>query len=233
MASKSSFLDKVLGRLPRLDKEGLQTVVERLAHERAFLETLFNTIEDGVLVGFSSRNTCCGFAWFTPATPEQVLVAIDQVIPFIELADLMVEAPPKLNGAAVTAINVGARLGVPGCDLQRREVGVAVGAEPDRAEHRAEPLQFGDLRVPEGDGPFPLAVVLHGGYWQSTYNLVAPEKGNQLDVVGWVTVNNQSGKVFESAAVKLMAGDVNKIAPKAAQATGVAMLDLLGPALAA
>lgn len=50
MASKSNFLDKVLGRLPRLDKEGLQTVVERLAHERAFLETLFNTIEDGVLV---------------------------------------------------------------------------------------------------------------------------------------------------------------------------------------
>jgi two-component system, sporulation sensor kinase E len=48
--SKSNFLDKVLGRLPRLDKEGLQTVVERLAHERAFLETLFNTIEDGVLV---------------------------------------------------------------------------------------------------------------------------------------------------------------------------------------
>ena len=50
MPSKSSFLDKVLGRLPRLDKEGLQTVVERLAHERSFLETLFNTIEDGVLV---------------------------------------------------------------------------------------------------------------------------------------------------------------------------------------
>ena len=50
MASKSNFLDKVLGRLPRLDKEGLQSVVERLAHERAFLETLFNTIEDGVLV---------------------------------------------------------------------------------------------------------------------------------------------------------------------------------------
>lgn len=50
MPSKSNFLDKVLGRLPRLDKEGLQTVVERLAQERAFLETLFNTIEDGVLV---------------------------------------------------------------------------------------------------------------------------------------------------------------------------------------
>ena len=50
MAVKSSFLDKVLGRIGRLDTEGLQTVVQRLARERSFLETLFNTIEDGVLV---------------------------------------------------------------------------------------------------------------------------------------------------------------------------------------
>jgi len=49
-APKSSFLGKVLDRISRLDKEGLQTVVERLARERSFLETLFNTIEDGVLV---------------------------------------------------------------------------------------------------------------------------------------------------------------------------------------
>jgi two-component system, sporulation sensor kinase E len=47
---KSSFLDKVLGRIGRLDTQGLQTVVERLARERTFLETLFNTIEDGILV---------------------------------------------------------------------------------------------------------------------------------------------------------------------------------------
>lgn len=39
-----------MGRIGRLDTEGLQTVVQRLARERSFLETLFNTIEDGVLV---------------------------------------------------------------------------------------------------------------------------------------------------------------------------------------
>ncbi len=49
-AGKSSFLDKVLGRIGRLDADGLQKVVQRLARERDFLETLFNTIEDGVLV---------------------------------------------------------------------------------------------------------------------------------------------------------------------------------------
>ncbi len=50
MGTKSSFLDKVLPRIGRLDEAGLQTVVQRLARERTFLETLFNTIEDGILV---------------------------------------------------------------------------------------------------------------------------------------------------------------------------------------
>ncbi len=49
-APKSSFLDRVIGRIGRLDTAGLQTVVQRLARERTFLETLFNSIEDGVLV---------------------------------------------------------------------------------------------------------------------------------------------------------------------------------------
>jgi 2-keto-4-pentenoate hydratase len=50
-------------------------------------------------------------------TPSEVLASIDQLIPFIELPDLVVQAPPKLNGAAITAINVGARLGVVGTPI--------------------------------------------------------------------------------------------------------------------
>ena len=41
-----------------------------------------------------------------------------------------------------------------------------------RIAYGPEPLQFGDLRVPAGEGPFPLALVLHGGYWQAIYNLI-------------------------------------------------------------
>ena len=50
-------------------------------------------------------------------TPQDVMQAIDQVVPFIELPDLVVQAPQALNGAAITAINVGARLGVLGAPL--------------------------------------------------------------------------------------------------------------------
>ena len=55
-----------------------------------------------------------------------------------------------------------------------------------------------------------------GGFdWSASYNLVSPEKGDMVDLVGWITMNNNSGKTFEDARIKLMAGDVNKIQPHA------------------
>jgi hypothetical protein len=54
-----------------------------------------------------------------------------------------------------------------------------------------------------------------GGFtWEADYNLVSPEKGDTVDLIGWVTMNNQSGKTFRDAKIKLMAGDVNKIQPQ-------------------
>jgi hypothetical protein len=53
-----------------------------------------------------------------------------------------------------------------------------------------------------------------GGFtWEADYNLVSPGKGDTVDLIGWVTMNNQSGKTFRDAKIKLMAGDVNKIQP--------------------
>lgn len=79
-----------------------------------------------------------------------------------------------------------------------------------------------------------LGYITNGLSWQAAYNLVAPEKGDQLDVVGWVTVNNQSGKVFENAAIKLMAGDVNRVqhdrAVPMSRAKGVMMMEMAAAA---
>ena len=58
-----------------------------------------------------------------------------------------------------------------------------------------------------------LGYVTGGMGWEATYNLVMPEKGDTLDLVGWVTVDNQSGVTFRDATIKLMAGDVNKLSP--------------------
>jgi hypothetical protein len=62
-----------------------------------------------------------------------------------------------------------------------------------------------------------ISYVAGGMSWQSDYNLVVSDnpkgKTDLLDMVGWITMRNQSGKTFENANIKLMAGDVNKIQP--------------------
>jgi hypothetical protein len=60
-----------------------------------------------------------------------------------------------------------------------------------------------------------LSYVSGGMSWSADYNILAPATGDTLDLVGWVTLDNQSGKDFEKARVKLMAGDVNKVQPTA------------------
>lgn len=35
----------------------------------------------------------------------------------------------------------------------------------------SEPSQFAELRFPNGKGPFPVLFVVHGGFWQSRYDL--------------------------------------------------------------
>lgn len=47
---KTSFVDKVLGRLTRLDSENVRALMRRLAEERSLLETVFNIVEDGIVV---------------------------------------------------------------------------------------------------------------------------------------------------------------------------------------
>ena len=60
-----------------------------------------------------------------------------------------------------------------------------------------------------------LSYVSGGMTWQSDYNLVVSDKSNSkydvLDMVGWITMRNQSGKTFENARIKLLAGDVSKL----------------------
>ena len=62
-----------------------------------------------------------------------------------------------------------------------------------------------------------LCYITGGMSWEADYNVIAPEKSDVLDIVGWVTMDNQSGKTFENATIKLMAGEVSKIQEGQAQ----------------
>jgi hypothetical protein len=75
-----------------------------------------------------------------------------------------------------------------------------------------------------------LSYVTGGMSWSADYNIVAPETGDLLDLIGWVTLDNQSGKQFDHAHIKLMAGDVNKLRPQDSMtmAAGLAVSGKIG-----
>jgi acetyl esterase/lipase len=41
----------------------------------------------------------------------------------------------------------------------------------NRIQYGQDPQHFAELRFPDGHGPFPLLFVIHGGFWQSAYDL--------------------------------------------------------------
>src|ERR1022692_3504158 len=47
---KSGFLEKLIGRLGRIGPDEVQNYFLRLAQEKGFLETVFNTIQEGIIV---------------------------------------------------------------------------------------------------------------------------------------------------------------------------------------
>jgi hypothetical protein len=87
---------------------------------------------------------------------------------------------------------------------------------PDLGDDTVLKPSFNWLLQSDQPGTFDAEIgYVTGGFdWSASYNLVSPEKGDTVDLVGWITMNNNSGKTFENAKIKLMAGDVNKIQPR-------------------
>jgi len=46
-----------------------------------------------------------------------------------------------------------------------------VPAADRRLPYGGDPRQFGDLRLPAGEGPHPCLVAIHGGFWRARYDL--------------------------------------------------------------
>ncbi|WP_376695542.1 alpha/beta hydrolase family protein [Wenzhouxiangella sp. EGI_FJ10305] len=61
-----------------------------------------------------------------------------------------------------------------------------------------EPSQYAELRLPEGEGPFPVAVLIHGGCWQFQYGVdhIAPLAAdlNEHGVATWAIEYRRLGE---------------------------------------
>nr|MDK2850198.1 hypothetical protein [Candidatus Cloacimonadota bacterium] len=69
-------------------------------------------------------------------------------------------------------------------------------------------LAWSLIAANKGKHPITLSYLSGGFSWDVTYNAVWDEKN--LALSSWVTINNRSGKAFENANLKLIAGEINQ-----------------------
>src|SRR5437870_4328814 len=78
---------------------------------------------------------------------------------------------------------------------------------PPKADYRLhygpDPLHFGDLRLPSaeiwGQGPYPVAIVIHGGFWRAQYDLLhAGHMCAALTATGLATWNIEYRRIGNS-----------------------------------
>lgn len=65
-----------------------------------------------------------------------------------------------------------------------------------------------------GEQQVEITYLAGGMNWTADYNLLLNETETALDLRGWVTLNNHSGRAFQNARLKLVAGDLSRIEPQ-------------------
>jgi acetyl esterase/lipase len=69
--------------------------------------------------------------------------------------------------------------------------------------------QFADLLVPDGDGPFPVAVLIHGGFWRERLTLdLDDDLARDLVPRGWAAWNIEYRRVGNGGGVPHTLDDV-------------------------
>lgn len=99
--------------------------------------------------------------------------------------------------AALLPIQVAAQ------NLRPSDVDALPSSEPSYiGSYGADPRQIGELRIPEGNGPFPVVVMIHGGCWTEGYATMrntAPVS-SALTAKGVATWNIEYRQVGETGA---------------------------------
>lgn len=68
-----------------------------------------------------------------------------------------------------------------------------------RISYGSDPSQFGDLRLPDGDGPHPVVIVIHGGFWYDRYGLdLMDDMSDDLTARGFATWNIEYRRVGQA-----------------------------------
>ena len=86
-----------------------------------------------------------------------------------------------------------------------------------------------------GEHRIETSYLTNGMSWKADYVTVINSDDTELDLTGWVTLNNRSGATYRNAALKLVAGDVQRVRdqiPRRGRAPTLTMAEARAPQFA-
>ncbi|WP_309398995.1 sensor histidine kinase [Cerasicoccus maritimus] len=163
--SKSSPLERILGRLDDLDTTNLTILVQRLARERELLEAVFNTIREGVLVIGKS-----GLVEYANAAALTILGLKDEDVGTLPVWKAVPDLARTMNLSST---------GLDGSGRRVRPAAIARELEITYPEHRFVRIYLTPFEAAEGEKDAPLFTMILTDITEdklSTEQLIQDEK---------------------------------------------------------
>jgi len=140
---------------------GARAVVLACTDDQALKRAITTAVDahDGVLV-------CAGSLGSSRMAQETVLANSSPSLVWLDLRIATTKREEWLDPARVAGIR---GRGLEGIQWAMRWLAARAAWAPIAERYGAGPEQVGDLRVPEGSGPHPVVVLLHGGAWRERW----------------------------------------------------------------
>ncbi len=146
---------------------GLACTFFQSNHEGAIIDALHGAAElaDAVLINAGAL-THYSYAIY------DALVAIDKLTVEVHISNIHArETWRRQSVISPAADHVIYGRGVRGYADALRRLVASAAVPPRRIAYGAADSQYGELREPPGDGPHPVAVLIHGGFWRDVWTL--------------------------------------------------------------
>jgi 3-dehydroquinate dehydratase type II len=186
---------------------GLDVSTFQSNHEGAIIDRLHQARDevDGLVINAGA------FSHYSYAIHDALLAA---ALPAVEVHISNINAREPWRRTSVTAPACTYALfgrGVDGYrDAMIRLITTSVHP-PLRVAYGDAPDQYGEIRLPDGAGPHPVAVLIHGGFWRDPYRLDLMDRlAIDLARRGWAAWNVEYRRVGAGGGIPATVDDVTR-----------------------